>query len=106
MSADILFEVAWKSMIVAGGVVALLIAMGKQAPANRVAVGGLGFERFVLPSAECRDALAAPRLERAIGVVYKPETERASHYFRARIADQFEYQVETRFSPSQRTRRN
>jgi erythromycin esterase-like protein len=49
-----------------------------------------GFERFVLPSAECRDALAAARLERAIGVVYKPETERASHYFRARIAEQFD----------------
>jgi erythromycin esterase-like protein len=49
-----------------------------------------GFERFVLPPAECRDALAGPRLERAIGVVYKPETERASHYFRARIAEQFD----------------
>jgi erythromycin esterase-like protein len=49
-----------------------------------------GFERFVLPSAECREALAASRLERAIGVVYKPETERASHYFRARIAEQFD----------------
>ena len=49
-----------------------------------------GFERFVLPSAECREALATSRLERAIGVVYKPETERASHYFRARIAEQFD----------------
>ena len=49
-----------------------------------------GFERFILPSAECRDALAASRLERAIGVVYTPETERASHYFRARIAEQFD----------------
>ena len=49
-----------------------------------------GFERFVLPSAECREALAASRLERAIGVVYQPETERASHYFRARIAEQFD----------------
>lgn len=26
----------------------------------------------------------------AIGVVYKPETERASHYFRARLPDQFD----------------
>jgi hypothetical protein len=25
--------------------------------------------------------LAAPRLERAIGVIYRPETERQSHYF-------------------------
>jgi erythromycin esterase-like protein len=30
------------------------------------------------------------QLERAIGVIYRPETERASHYFHARIADQFD----------------
>jgi erythromycin esterase-like protein len=30
------------------------------------------------------------RLERAIGVVYRPETERLSHYFHARLADQFD----------------
>ena len=30
------------------------------------------------------------RLERAIGVIYRPETERLSHYFHARIADQFD----------------
>jgi len=29
-------------------------------------------------------------LERAIGVIYKPETERASHYFHARLAEQFD----------------
>ena len=29
-------------------------------------------------------------LERAIGVIYRPETERQSHYFRARLADQFD----------------
>jgi erythromycin esterase-like protein len=37
-----------------------------------------------------RSALSTPRLERAIGVVYKPETERASHYFRARLSEQFD----------------
>jgi len=37
-----------------------------------------------------RSALSAPRLERAIGIVYKPETERASHYFRARLSEQFD----------------
>jgi erythromycin esterase-like protein len=47
-------------------------------------------ERFVLPTSAARDALAEARLERAIGVIYKPDTERASHYFRARIADQFD----------------
>jgi erythromycin esterase-like protein len=30
------------------------------------------------------------QLERAIGVIYLPETERASHYFEARLADQFD----------------
>lgn len=36
------------------------------------------------------DALREPMLERAIGVIYKPETERQSHYFRARLSDQFD----------------
>lgn len=35
-------------------------------------------------------ALAVSRLERAIGVVYRPDTERQSHYFEARLADQFD----------------
>jgi erythromycin esterase-like protein/predicted phosphoribosyltransferase len=35
-------------------------------------------------------ALREPRLERAIGVIYRPETERQSHYFRARLPDQFD----------------
>jgi erythromycin esterase-like protein len=30
------------------------------------------------------------RLERAIGVIYRPETERRSHYFHARLAEQFD----------------
>jgi erythromycin esterase-like protein len=34
--------------------------------------------------------LRTPRLERAIGVIYRPETERQSHYFDARLADQFD----------------
>ena len=28
--------------------------------------------------------------ERAIGVIYRPETERLSHYFEARLPDQFD----------------
>ena len=49
-------------------------------------------ERFILllNDAVVRSALMSPRLERAIGVVYKPETERGSHYFRARLPDQFD----------------
>ena len=48
--------------------------------------------RFWLATGEpgVRDALRAPRLERAIGVIYRPETERQSHYFEARLADQFD----------------
>jgi erythromycin esterase-like protein len=34
--------------------------------------------------------LRSPRLERAIGVIYRPDTERASHYFHARLAEQFD----------------
>ena len=36
------------------------------------------------------DLLRRPRLERAIGVIYRPQTERQSHYFHARLADQFD----------------
>jgi erythromycin esterase-like protein len=35
-------------------------------------------------------ALHSVRLERAIGVIYRPETERASHYFHARLSHQFD----------------
>jgi len=34
--------------------------------------------------------LDKPRLERAIGVIYRPETERVSHYFRSRMPGQFD----------------
>jgi erythromycin esterase-like protein len=52
-----------------------------------------GLGRFLLT---CRagdtmtEDLRDPALERAIGVIYRPETERASHYFYARLADQFD----------------
>jgi erythromycin esterase-like protein len=35
-------------------------------------------------------AVRQPRLERAIGVIYVPLTERQSHYFDARLAEQFD----------------
>ena len=37
-----------------------------------------------------RDELADPRLERAIGVVYRPQTELQSHYFQAVLPAQFD----------------
>lgn len=50
--------------------------------------------RFLVPlrtDLELSSALAGPRLERAIGVLYLPETERASHYFHARLSEQFDF---------------
>ena len=53
----------------------------------------VGLERFMLDLRRPEGASAAlrqPMLERAIGVIYLPETERASHYFHARLSDQFD----------------
>jgi erythromycin esterase-like protein len=36
------------------------------------------------------ETLRPARLERAIGVIYRPRTERQSHYFHSRVADQFD----------------
>lgn len=36
------------------------------------------------------NGLSEPMLERAIGVIYRPETELASHYFHAQLSDQFD----------------
>lgn len=36
------------------------------------------------------DLLRPARLERAIGVLYRPETERSSHYFHAQLSQQFD----------------
>jgi Erythromycin esterase/Phosphoribosyl transferase domain len=36
------------------------------------------------------DVLRSARLERAIGFIYRPQTERDSHSFRARLADQYD----------------
>jgi protein-L-isoaspartate(D-aspartate) O-methyltransferase len=56
---------------------------------------GSGQASFMLPlgasiDGELRDALKEPRLERAIGVIYRPETELASHYFQAILPRQFD----------------
>lgn len=39
---------------------------------------------------ELAGLLREPRLERAIGVIYRPRTERRSHYFQARLSEQFD----------------
>ncbi|QJD60353.1 erythromycin esterase family protein [Pseudomonas sp. gcc21] len=37
------------------------------------------------------DALSESRLHRAIGVIYRPETERQSHYFHSRLPEQYDF---------------
>jgi erythromycin esterase-like protein len=51
-----------------------------------------GLSRFLLLLRDdaVRHVLRAERLERAIGVIYRPDTERASHDFRARLSEQFD----------------
>jgi erythromycin esterase-like protein len=52
-----------------------------------------GVPQFLLPvrySEIATKYLAENLLERAIGVIYRPETERISHYFYARLPDQFD----------------
>ena len=49
--------------------------------------------RFLLRLRDANDATSAlgePRLQRAIGVIYRPETERLSHYYLAEIIRQFD----------------
>ncbi|MGH7680031.1 MAG: erythromycin esterase family protein [Gemmatimonadaceae bacterium] len=53
----------------------------------------VGFQKFYLDlhrNADLHEALTEPRLERAIGVIYHPETERMSHYFTASLPRQFD----------------
>jgi erythromycin esterase-like protein len=85
------------------GTVTAASAWGTPAERMRVrpALGGsyeavfheVGIPAFLLcPLAEgrCGPALRQPRLERAIGVIYRPETERQSHWFAADIPGQFD----------------
>src|SRR5439155_14001073 len=48
------------------------------------------FLLLLRPSAAAATGLRKSRLERAIGVIYRPETERHSHYFSARLTEQFD----------------
>ncbi|MFX1764995.1 erythromycin esterase family protein [Paraburkholderia sp. A1RI-2L] len=50
-----------------------------------------GYDRFFMPLRdEASGPLDEPMLERAIGVLYLPQTERQSHYFEASLASQFD----------------
>ena len=55
-----------------------------------------GTARFLLPlrdNAELRQLAGPLRLQRAIGVIYRPETERQSHYFHTHLARQFDAMI-------------
>jgi len=84
---------------------AVIAASDWDAPAERKAVRPalegsyealfheVGPPRFLVDlneAGKAAEVLRGPRLERAIGVIYRPETERQSHYFHARLADQFD----------------
>ncbi len=45
---------------------------------------------LLLDDEDIRPMLSTPRLERAIGVIYRPDTERISHYFKAHLPEQFD----------------
>lgn len=54
-----------------------------------------GTERFLLDlrrgvNEELRQAMSEPRLERYIGVIYRPETERWSHYSHSLLGQQYD----------------
>ncbi len=54
-----------------------------------------GKSQFLLPlrsphAADLNERLMKPRLERAIGVIYRPDTELQSHYFQAVLPRQFD----------------
>jgi erythromycin esterase-like protein len=70
----------------------------------------VGVPRFALrldQLGEAAGALHEPRLHRAIGVVYRPDTERGSHYYHSTMPQQFDWVIhvdETRaLAPLERT---
>ncbi|CAM4482240.1 erythromycin esterase family protein [Corallococcus exiguus] len=70
-------------------------------------VGLPGFLLDLRELGEAAGALRERRLQRAIGVIYRPETERRSHYFHTRLPEQFDAMLhidETRaLEPLERT---
>ncbi len=70
-----------------------------------------GVPRFWIPLRSHRpqlDGLPARALERAIGVIYRPDTELQSHYFSARLIEQFDavyhFDVTRAVQPLERSR--
>jgi erythromycin esterase-like protein len=57
---------------------------------HRAGIASFLLDLRQLEQEELGQALTQRRLQRAIGVVYRPETERASHYFHAQLPRQFD----------------
>ena len=53
-------------------------------------VGIPAFSLNLEPGSHLTEGLREPMLERAIGVIYRPESELASHYFQASLSEQFD----------------
>jgi erythromycin esterase-like protein len=53
-------------------------------------VGTTDFLLTIRDDPHLSQVLGDPRLERAIGVIYRPDSERVSHYFAARLPQQFD----------------
>jgi erythromycin esterase-like protein len=68
---------------------------------------GLGRFWIDLGERDAATALRGAQLQRAIGVIYRPETERWSHYFEARLPEQFDAMIHldntTALTPLDRT---
>lgn len=69
---------------------------------------GLAEFMLIFPEApRAAEVLRADRLERAIGVIYRPRTERLSHYFEASVSQQFNavihFDTTTALQPLERT---
>ncbi|WP_304529344.1 erythromycin esterase family protein [Achromobacter sp. MYb9] len=64
----------------------------RHGPTTGVAGKAPGLCRTHLRDADAglRQRLETPRLERFIGVIYRPETERQSHYAKASLPQQFD----------------
>jgi erythromycin esterase-like protein len=95
-------EIALIGMIAYGGTVTCARGWDEPAEVATVLPGldgsweqllhGAGYPRFYLGTAALRRAVGecAERLQRTIGVMYRPETERLRHYLRSRLADEFD----------------
>jgi erythromycin esterase-like protein len=51
------------------------------------------FSLVLRGNGEASAELGSERLERAVGVIYQPQTERMSHYFEARLSGQFDASI-------------